>query len=555
MTTRDHEARRGLAGMGFRPDRRFWVVYACLMTVQFLSAMYQTAVTTALPTIVGDLGGVAHMSWAITAYTLGQTLAMPLTGRVGDVIGRKPVYLVSIALFVGGSALCGLATGMLGFTAFRFLQGLGGGGLMVSSQAITGDLIPPRVRGTYMAPMSALFAIASVLGPVLGGWLTDALGWRWIFWFFLPLGIIAWVAVALELELPARHGRVRVDWAGLALTGLGATGVALIATWGGTVYAWSSPTILVLAAVTLAAWAAVIPVERRAAQPVLPLRVLTDRSFVVATIVSVLLCAAMFGMNGYLPTYIQMVHGVSATVSGLVLVPGAVGSIVGTTVTGILVTRTGRYRLYPVLGALLAACGLTMLGLVPADASVWWFGLAVLVLQMGVSTNLQLSILIIQNALPASLLGTGTSANTFFREIGVSLGNAVVGVLFTSRLTASLIGLGLSGEAASSISPDSAAALDATTGAAVTVAYQYALAPVLLGLAPVCLVAALVALGFPSVPLSTRTGLEQVAEELAAHGAMAPLPQSADGAGSGARPSREGHEALATASTIEGESA
>ena len=332
---------------------------------------------------------------------------MPVTGKLGDLVGRKPLYLTAIALFVGGSALCGVSTGMLEFTAFRFLQGLGGGGLMISSQAITGYLIPPRVRGTYMAPMGAIFGIASVLGPLLGGGLTDALGWRWMFWFFLPFGIIAWVAVALALRMPRRRGRVSVDWAGLALTSVGATGIVLIATWGGGAYAWTSP---------------------------------------------------------------------------------------------------------------------VMLGIIPEEASAWWFGAAVFVLQLGVGMFLQLSVLIIHNALPTSLLGTGTSANNFFREIGVSVGNTLVGVLFTSRLTSWLLGLGMSADAASSITPETVSRLDGSTAAAVVDAYQHALGPVLIGLAPVCVLAALVALLLRPVPLSTRTGLEQLAEETGDDDGLADVP-------------------------------
>lgn len=396
-------------GMSFRPDARFWVFYGCLMTVQFLSAMYQTAVTTALPTVIGELGGVAHMSWAITAYTLGQTLAMPVTGKLGDLVGRKCLYLVAIALFIGGSVLCGIATGMVEFTVFRFLQGTGGGGLMIASQGITGDLIPPRVRGKYMAPMGAMFGIAAIVGPLLGGWLTDTLGWRSIFWFFLPFGVIAWVAVAIALHMPPRHAAVRVDWAGLALSSAGAAGIVPIATWGGSTLAWSDPRLIALIVVTVLAWCALIPVERRAAEPLMPLPILTDRTFIVSTIVAVLLCACMFGINGYLPTYLQMVHGVSAATSGLVLVPGAVAMFLGSLISGWLVTRTGRYRIYPVLGSLLTAAGLIVLGLIPASANVWWFG---------VGMFLQLSVLIIQNALPARVLGTATSTNNFSREIG-----------------------------------------------------------------------------------------------------------------------------------------
>ncbi|MCL3778298.1 MFS transporter [Actinomyces sp. 186855] len=499
--------------MAFRPDGRFWLVYACLMTVQFLTAMYHTVVATALPTVIGDLGGVAHMSWAITAYTLGQTLSMPVNGKLGDLVGRKQLYLLAIALFVTGSALCGLATGMGTFVLFRFLQGLGGGGLMVCSQAILGDLVPPRVRGTYMAPMGAMFGIAAVLGPLLGGWLTDALGWRSVFWFFLPFGLFAWVAVALALRMPGRRTTVSIDWAGLALTSLGATTLVLVTTWGGTTYAWTSPVILALSLLSVLSWAALVPVERRAHDPLIPLQVLTNHTFVVATVVAVLMCACMFGMNGYMPTYLQMVHGVSAAASGMVLVPGAVAMFLGSVVSGWLVTRTGRYKVYPVLGSLVAACGMALLALIPAHAPVWWFGVGVFVLQLGIGMFLQLSVLIIQNALPARMLGTATSTNNFFREIGVSVGSAVVGVLFTTRLTARLTEVGMSAQEAASLTPAALRAMDGARAAVVVDAYQHALAPVLLALSPVLVVAAVVALAFRPLPLSTRSGLEQLAEQ------------------------------------------
>ena len=502
--------------MTFRPDRRFWVIYVCLMMVIFLTAMYHTVVATALPVIIGDLGGVSRMSWAITFYTIAQTLAMPVTGKLGDVIGRKHLYLTGIILFIGGSALCGFAPSMLLFTAARFLQGLGGAGLMISSQAITGDLIPPRVRGTYMAPMGAMFGIAAILGPLLGGWLTDSFGWRWIFWFFLPFGVFAWVAVAIALRSPRRTRAFTIDWAGLALSAAGSTGVVLIATWGGTTHAWSSPVIIGLEILTAASWTLLVPVERRASDPVLPPRILTNHTFVVATVVAVLMCACLFGINGYLPTYLQMVYGVSATASGLLLVPGSVGMFIGATISGTLVTRTGRYKAFPILGSLLGAAGMVVLGSVPPAAPVWWIGVGMFVLQLGIGMFLQLSVLIIQNALPASMLGTATSTNNFFREIGVSLGNSIIGVLFTHRLTTSLTLIGFDQGSVSTVTPDSVRALDATTADAVHLAYADALAPVLLGLAPVLLVAAGISSLFRPLPLSTRTGLEQIEEELAA---------------------------------------
>ncbi|EJN85716.1 transporter, major facilitator family protein [Actinomyces naeslundii str. Howell 279] len=241
-------------GADFHPDRRFWAVYASLLVVMFLSAMDQTIVGTALPTIVGDLGGAAHMAWILTAYTLAITVAMPVYGKLGDLVGRKNLFLVAIALFLIGSALCGTADTMTQLIIYRFIQGLGGGGLMISSQAITGDLIPPRVRGTYMAPMGAMFGIASILGPIIGGWLTDSVSWRWTFWINLPLGVLAFVAIAIVLRLPSHRLTSPIDWWGLVLMNAGAVAIVLMATWGGNQYAWTSPVIIGLGTAGLICW-------------------------------------------------------------------------------------------------------------------------------------------------------------------------------------------------------------------------------------------------------------------------------------------------------------
>ena len=291
--------------------------------------------------------------------------------------------------------------------------------------------------------------------------------------------------------------------------------MVLLATWGGTLLAWTSPAMLAIAAVTLVAWVLLVPVERRAADPVLPMTVLTNHTFVISTLVSVLMAGCLFGIHGYLPTYVQMVHGVSATVSGLLLVPGSLGMFIGAMVSGRLVTRTGRYRIYPVLGSLIAAAGMAMFALVPPTADPWWLGVAMFVLQLGIGMFLQLGVLIIQNALPASILGTATATTNFFREIGVSLGNSIVGVLFSTRLSASLLQIGLSQDEASSITPAAVHTADEATAAAVRTAYAEALAPVLLGLVPVLVVAAGIALLFRPLPLSSRTGLEQINDELA----------------------------------------
>ena len=304
-------------GAEFHPDRRFWAVYASLLIVMFLSAMDQTIVGTALPTIVGDLGGAAHMAWILTAYTLAITVAMPVYGKLGDLVGRKNLFLVAIALFLIGSALCGTADSMTQLIIYRFIQGLGGGGLMISSQAITGDLIPPRVRGTYMAPMGAMFGIASILGPIIGGWLTDSVSWRWTFWINLPLGVLAFIAIFLVLRLPSSRLTSPIDWWGLGLMNAGAIAIVLMATWGGNQYAWTSPVIIGLGVVGLVCWGLFGFVETRATDPILPWTILTSRTFIVSTLVGMLAMGGMIGVLSYLPTYLQMVYGYSATTSGL----------------------------------------------------------------------------------------------------------------------------------------------------------------------------------------------------------------------------------------------
>ena len=332
-------------GADFRPDRRFWAVYASLLVVMFLSAMDQTIVGTALPTIVGDLGGAAHMAWVLTAYTLAITVAMPVYGKLGDLVGRKNLFLVAIALFLIGSALCGTADTMTQLIIYRFIQGLGGGGLMISSQAITGDLIPPRVRGTYMAPMGAMFGIASILGPIIGGWLTDSVSWRWTFWINLPLGVLAFIAIALVLRLPSSRLTSPIDWWGLAFMDAGAVAIVLMATWGGNQYAWTSPVIIGLGTAGLICWGLFAYVETRAADPILPWSILTNRTFIVATVVGMLAMGGMIGVMSYLPTYLQMVYGYSATTSGLLLVPITIGMLVSSILSGVLVSRTDRYKI------------------------------------------------------------------------------------------------------------------------------------------------------------------------------------------------------------------
>ena len=540
------------AGGDFRPDRRFWAVYASLLVVMFLSAMDQTIVGTALPTIVGDLGGAAHMAWILTAYTLAITVAMPVYGKLGDLVGRKNLFLVAIGLFLIGSALCGTATSMMQLIIYRTIQGLGGGGLMISSQAITGDLIPPRVRGTYMAPMGAMFGIASILGPIVGGRLTDSVSWRWTFWINLPLGILAFIAVAIVLRLPTRPLTEKIDWWGLILMNAGAVAIVLMATWGGNEYAWSSPVIIVLGVAGLICWGLFAFVESRAADPILPWSILINRTFVISTIVGMLAMGGMIGVLSYLPTYLQMVYGYSATASGLLLVPITLGMLSSSILSGVLVARSDRYKVYPVLGPLVAAGASFWLSRLSTTSPVWEVSAATFVMGAGIGLFFQLLVTVVQNAVPARHLGTATSGNNFFREVGVSLGASLIGAAFSSGLTSSLadrIGalaagsdptvldsLARFGDAdTSSLTPALVNQLPAALRDAVASSYADALLPIFGWMIPLFAATAVIALFLPEVPLSRKNGMEQVAD---AEGAVA---GEADGAG--AAEGADGHAA------------
>ena len=516
-------------GADFRPDRRFWAVYASLLVVMFLSAMDQTIVGTALPTIVGDLGGAAHMAWVLTAYTLAITVAMPVYGKLGDLVGRKNLFLVAIALFLIGSALCGTADTMTQLIIYRFIQGLGGGGLMISSQAITGDLIPPRVRGTYMAPMGAMFGIASILGPIIGGWLTASVSWRWTFWINLPLGVLAFVAIAIVLRLPSHRLTSPIDWWGLAFMDAGAVAIVLMATWGGNQYAWTSPVIIGLGTAGLICWGLFAYVETRAADPILPWSILTNRTFIVSTAVGMLAMGGMIGVMSYLPTYLQMVYGYSATASGLLLVPITIGMLVSSILSGILVSRTDRYKIYPVLGPLVAAGASFWLSRLTTTSPVWQISAATFFMGAGIGMFFQLLVTVVQNAIEARHLGTATSGNNFFREVGVSLGASLIGAAFSSGLTSNLtdrIGeLARSADPAvlgtlaqfkdadtSSLTPALVDQLPTALHDAVASSYADALLPIFGWMIPLFVATSVIALLLPEVPLSQKTAMEQIAE-------------------------------------------
>jgi EmrB/QacA subfamily drug resistance transporter len=414
------------------------VSIGALLLGMLLAALDQTIVSTALPTIVSDLGGLEHLSWVVTAYMLAATAATPLWGKLGDQYGRKRLFQTAIVIFLVGSALCGVAQSMSQLIAFRALQGLGGGGLMVLSMAIVGDLVSPRERGRYQGLFGAVFGATSVLGPLLGGVFTEHLSWRWVFYINLPVGVVALAVIAAVLHIPRRSTRHVIDYLGTLLIASVATCLVLVASLGGTTWAWGSPQIIGLAVLGVVLVVAFVAVERTAAEPVLPLKLFRVRTFTLSAVISFVVGFAMFGAMTYLPTFLQVVRGVTPTMSGVHMLPMVVGLLLSSTVSGQIVSRTGRWKVFPVAGTAVTTLGLLLLHQLDENSPTAEMSAFFFVFGLGLGLVMQVLVLIVQNAVPYEDLGVATSGATFFRSIGASFGVAVFGTVFAARLGTAL---------------------------------------------------------------------------------------------------------------------
>ena len=499
------------------PRRRVRVIFAGLMLVLLLAALDQTIVATALPTIVGDLGGLNRLSWVTSAFLLAQTVVTPIYGKLGDLYGRKRILQSAVVIFLAGSALCGQATSMTELIAFRAVQGLGAGGLIVLIQASVGDIVAPRERGKYQGLFGAVFGVASVAGPLLGGGIVDTVSWRWIFYVNLPVGVIALAVLSATLPAGARRGNPVVDYRGATLLAGALAAIVLVASLGGTTWAWGSAETIAVGAAGVALLAAFAGAERRATDPVLPPRLIRDRVFGVAGTESLIVGFALFGSVTFLPLYFQTVHFASPTGAGLSLIPMMVGLLTMSILSGQVISRTGHYRAFPIAGTAVMTAGLGMLSQLSISSSSVTSSLYLLVLGLGLGSTMQVLVLAVQNSVDYSLLGAATSGVTLTRGIGGSLGAAVFGTIFSTRLSSYLRGAGVARlahvtGAGTRLTGAQVKHLPPAARSLYQHAYVHALSPVFLAAAGVAAVGFLLSWWLPERPLrsaaATRTGLD-----------------------------------------------
>ena len=501
---------------GYLSHRQILVVMGGLMVGMFLSALDQSIVGTALPRITSELGGLDKLSWVVTAYLLTATASTPLWGKISDLYGRWLLFQVAIVTFLVGSLLAGFSQNIEQLIGFRAIQGLGGGGLMALALATIGDIVPPRERGRYQGYFAAVFGTSSVLGPVLGGWFADGPGWQWIFFINIPIGLVALVVTTAALRIEHVRRDHRIDYLGAAVVVASVTSILLYTAWAGPEYGWGSSTALTLLVAGLVLAVVFVLVELRAAEPIIPMRLFRSSIFSIANLFGFMIGAAMFGAMIFLPVYLQVVMGMSPTRSGLAMLPMVVGIFTTSIGAGQLMSRTGRYRRYPMMGATVVTVSLVMLSTLDARSAYWFAGLAMFVMGLGLGLTMQVLVVVVQNSVDRADMGVATSSVAFFRQMGGSFGTALFGAILSSRLATHLAD-GLRGTTAdvpaeALSNPDTLAndvqaiqALPDALRELVEGAFSAALSDVFLAAVPLVLVALVVSLFLKEVPLAARS--------------------------------------------------